>query len=45
MIPSRSTGLDRVVVLLDGYDASEWSRYSSTVQLICSGKIKQIKRD
>ena len=44
MTASRSTGLGHIVVLLDGYDASEWLRYSSTVQLICSGKIKQIKR-
>ena len=38
---SLPTGLDGIVVLLDGYEASLLLRYCNTVKLIWSGKIKQ----
>ena len=34
MVASRPTGLDDIVVLLDGYDASYLLRYCNTVQVI-----------
>ena len=40
---SRPIGLDGIVALLGGYDASQWLRYCNTVKLISSGKIKQMK--
>ena len=39
----RSFGWDGSVVLLDGYKATCGIRYSHTVTLIRSGKIKQMK--
>ena len=43
MTASRPTGLDGIVDLFDGCDASQWLRYCNTVKLISSGKIKQMK--
>ena len=40
---SRPTGLDGMVVLIDGYDDSYGLIYSNTVTLISRGKIKQLK--
>ena len=40
---SRPTGLDGIVVLLNGYDPSLCLWYWYKVKLILSGKIKQMK--
>ena len=40
---SRTTALDGIVVLLDGYDASYWLRSCNKVKFILNGKMKQIK--
>ena len=41
MSASRPTGLDGIVALLDGYDASLWLRFCNTAKLILSVNIRQ----
>ena len=40
---SQPTGLDSIVVVNDGYYASEMLRYCNKVNLIINDKIKQMK--
>ena len=40
---SGPTGLDGIVIFLDGYDASQWLRFCKTVKFIGNGEIKQMK--
>ena len=40
---SRPAGLEGIVALLDGYDASQLLRFCNTDKFIWSGKIKQMK--
>ena len=40
---TQPTGLDGIVIVIDGYDASERLTYCNTVNLIRCDKIKQMK--
>ena len=40
---SRPVGLEGIVALLDGHDASHSLRFCNTVKFIWSGKVKQMK--